>query len=179
MQWHIASAIYGLGFQRWWRWWDMVMRCLSIDKRWQCIDKLHLALEHLPHIYRLPVGRRGKRGGAECEEGQGVASSVGNGEIQMAFGQLASGKWQMANGLHNCRLTDHFSPSSPSSQLFVSAKWRQWRPDATSHSPSHSPSPHPLCLPSICREMGKTETETHPLWGNYVRAANFKQSPTL
>lgn len=71
------------------------MRCLSIDKRWQCIDKLHLALEHLPHIYRLPVGSRGKRGGAECEEGQGVASSVGNGEIQMAFGQLASGKWQM------------------------------------------------------------------------------------
>lgn len=93
------------------------MRCLSIDKRWQCIDKLHLALEHLPHIYRLPVGRRGER-----EEGQGVQSSVGNGEIQMAFGQLASGKWQMANGLHNCRLTDHFSPSSPSSQLFVSAK---------------------------------------------------------
>lgn len=77
-------------------WWDMVMRCLSIDKRWQCIDKLHLALEHLLHIYRLPVGKLGRM--RECGKGRRWWRAVGDGEIQMAFGQLASGKWQVANG---------------------------------------------------------------------------------
>lgn len=104
-------------------WWDMVMRCLSIDKRSQYIDKLHLALEeHLPHIYRRSFGNWGmwQGMGGRRREWEGMGGAGGNGEIQMAFGQLASGKWQMANGLHNCRLTDHFSPSTPTAHSYLS-----------------------------------------------------------
>jgi len=37
-------------------------------------------------------------------------------------GIWAIGKWQMANGLHNCRLTDHFSQLTANSQQLTAQR---------------------------------------------------------